>query len=85
MSEANIEVLELNRRIRIMENDKKAYQDESNQMLQRQGKLIDRLKEENRTYCKQMVSNSQSKKQMGDVKKTMDEHNHEINQIKTKI
>ena len=52
MSEADIEIQELKRRIRIMENDKKAYQDESNQMLQRQGKLIERLKEENRSYCK---------------------------------
>jgi len=35
MSEADIEIQELKRRIRIMENDKKAYQDESTQMLTR--------------------------------------------------
>ena len=52
------EIQELKRRIRIMENDKKAYQDESTQMLKRQANLVDKLKDENRTLCKQMVQNS---------------------------
>lgn len=52
------EIQELKRRIRIMENDKKAYQDESAQMLKRQANLVDKLKDENRTLCKQMVQNS---------------------------
>jgi hypothetical protein len=38
-----------------MENDKKAYQDESTQMLTRQSNLIEKLKEENRSLCKEMV------------------------------
>lgn len=35
---------------------------ESDDMLTRQAKLIDRLKDENRDYCKQMVSNNKSQK-----------------------
>ena len=70
-SEIDTEIQELKRRIRIMENDKKAYQDESNQMLARQAKMIDRLKDENREYCKSMLANSKNRKQMNEVKKTV--------------
>lgn len=68
-----------------MENDKKAYQDESSQMLARQAKLIDRLKDENREYCKAMLANSKNKKQMNDVKKTVMDNQAEIRQIKQRI
>ena len=56
------EILELKNRIRIIENDKKAYQDESNQMLARQSNLIDKLKDENRNLCKDMLNNTKQKK-----------------------
>jgi len=52
------EIQELKRRIRIMENDKKAYSDESSQMLLRQSNLIDKLKDENRNLCKEMLNNT---------------------------
>ena len=52
------EIQELKRRIRIMENDKKAYSDESSQMLSRQSNLIDKLKDENRNLCKDMLNNT---------------------------
>ena len=68
-----------------MENDKKAYSDESSQMLARQANLIDKLKEENRTLCKEMLNNSKQKKQMIEVKKNMAEAQSEIQIIKDKI
>lgn len=42
----------------MVDNDKKAYQDESDQMLKRQANMIDKLKDENRTLCKDMVTNN---------------------------
>jgi hypothetical protein len=56
-----------------VENDKKAYQDESSQMLARQSNLIDKLKDENRNHCKEMLNNTKQKKQMIEVKKNMAE------------
>lgn len=50
--EVQSEIQELRRKIRIMENDKKAYNEESQAMLKRQANFIDKLKEENRNYCK---------------------------------
>jgi chromosome segregation ATPase len=47
-SQLQSEVQEMRRKIRIMENDKKAYVEESDQMLKRQANLIDKLKEENK-------------------------------------
>ena len=58
-SEVQTEIQELKRRIRIMENDKKAYQEESEQMLKRQANLIDKLKGENRSLCQEMIANNQ--------------------------
>lgn len=68
-----------------MENDKKAYQDESKQMLSRQSNLIDKLKDENRNLCKDMLNNSKQKKQMIEFKKNMAEAQGEIQAIKDKI
>ena len=42
-----------------MENDKKAYQEESEQMLKRQANLIEKLKGENRSLCQEMIANNQ--------------------------
>ncbi len=47
---------------------------ESDDTLTRQAKLIDRLKEENRDYCKQMVSNNKSQKQMTDAKQMISDN-----------
>jgi predicted Zn-dependent protease len=79
------EIAELKNRIRIMENDKKAYQDESDQMLKRQANMIEKLKEENKNYCKDMVSNSKKKKEMGEIKGNIATTQSEIKLIKDKI
>lgn len=57
----SLEIKELQTKIRVMENDKKAYSEESELMLQRQAKMIDKLKDENRQLCKQMVMASKKK------------------------
>jgi small-conductance mechanosensitive channel len=75
----------LRRKIRIMENDKKAYNEESQSMLKRQANFIDKLKEENRTFCKQMIQNSKDQKKMSEVKKNMADAQGEIRTIKEKI
>ena len=41
-----------------MENDKKAYQEESEQMLKRQSNMIEKLKDENKHHCKDMLKNN---------------------------
>lgn len=51
-SEIAKEIDELRKRIRIIEDNKKAYADESTALLKRQGNLIDKLKEDNRALCK---------------------------------
>lgn len=79
------EIAELKNRIRIMENDKKAYQDESDQMLKRQSNMIERLKDENKTLCKEMVLNSKKKKEMTEVKTNIATTQDEIKKIKDKI
>lgn len=79
------EIAELKNRIRIMENDKKAYQDESDQMLKRQSNMIERLKDENKNLCKEMVLNSKKKKEMTEVKTNIATTQDEIKKIKDKI
>ena len=79
------EVQELRKRIRILENDKKAYEDESAQMLKRQANLINKLKDENKSLCTQMVDNSKKQKQINQAKKTMDVVQGEIQVLKDKI
>ena len=54
-------------------------------MLSRQANLIDKLKDENRNLCKEMLNNSKQKKQMIEVKKNMVEAQSEIQIIKDKI
>jgi NAD-specific glutamate dehydrogenase len=54
-------------------------------MLARQSNLIDKLKDENRNYCKEMLNNTKQKKQMIEVKKNMAESQSEIQSIKDKI
>ena len=68
-----------------MENDKKAYQDESDQMLKRQSNMIERLKDENKNLCKEMVLNSKKKKEMTEVKTNIATTQDEIKKIKDKI
>ena len=84
-NEIEAEISELKKRIRIMENDKKAYEDESNQMLARQAKLIDRLKDENRDFCKTILANSKNKKAMNEAKRSVQDNQAEIRTIKQKI
>ena len=54
-------------------------------MLARQSNLIEKLKDENRNYCKEMLNNTKQKKQMIEVKKNMAESQSEIQSIKDKI
>lgn len=68
-----------------MENDKKAYMEESEQMLKRQGNMIDKLKEENKQYCKDMVKSGKDQKRVTDVKKTANQCSSEIAGIKDAI
>ena len=54
-------------------------------MLARQAKLIDKLKDDNRLYCKQMVQKNKSKKEVNDARKAMGEAQAEVAGIKAKI
>lgn len=85
MSQVQTEIQELKRRYRILENDKKAYEDESTNMLKRQANLINKLKEENRTYCQRMLDGNKKKKEMDVARKTMAVHQVEINALKEKV
>ena len=68
-----------------MENDKKAYVEESEQMLKRQGNMIEKLKAENKQYCKETIKNSKDQKRVADVNKTTNQYGAEIATIKDKI
>jgi chromosome segregation ATPase len=68
-----------------MENDKKAYVEESEQMLKRQGNLIEKLKAENKQYCKDTVKNSKDQKRVTDVNKTTNQCSSEIANLKDAI
>ena len=76
------EIDELRKRIRIIEDNKKAYADESNALLKRQANLIDKLKEDNRGLCKSMVAKNKSKKEVTQAKKAMTEAHTEMITIK---
>ena len=52
----------MRRKLRIMEHDKKAYSEESEQMLKRQGNLIEKLKDDNKLLCKEMVQYNREQK-----------------------
>ena len=68
-----------------MENDKKAYREESEQMLKRQANMIEKLKDENKSYCKEMLKNNKEQKKVAEVKKALGDSYTEISQIKDKI
>ena len=50
----------MRRKIRIMENDKKAYAEESEKLFERQAKMIEKLKDENKTLCKDMLRSNKA-------------------------
>ena len=68
------EIQELKRKIEQIKTENMNLEKESDDTLTRQAKLIDRLKEENRDYCKQMVSNNKSQKQMTDAKQMISDN-----------
>jgi SMC interacting uncharacterized protein involved in chromosome segregation len=49
------DISELRRKIRIMTSDLQAYQEESKMNLDRQSNIIQRLKDENKVLCKEMI------------------------------
>ena len=54
-------------------------------MLKRQSNMIERLKDENKNLCKEMVLNSKKKKEMTEVKSNIATTQEEIRKIKDKI
>jgi hypothetical protein len=54
-------------------------------MLKRQSNMVEKLKEENRNLCKEMVVNSKKKKEMTEVKSNIATTQTEIKKIKDKI
>ena len=65
-----------------MENDKKAYSEESEQMLTRQSHLIEKLKDDNKQLCRDMLQHSKDQKKATTVSSTGES---EINILKDKI
>ena len=81
------EIAELRRRLRIMENDKKAYSDESQQMLKRQANLIDKLKDDNKSLCKELLKVNKERRASKERSGTLNQGNAEgeIKVLKDKI